>query len=74
MVKKITVKKLQDWARSGSQVAFAQKRNARRYQSILRRRGFYTGTMRSWGPAVDTTKNRNVKSYYVLSEKKRRGR
>ena len=66
---KITKEKLSGWASKGNEVAFAKKSTAKRYQSILRRKGYATGTLRSWGPTVD---GGYKKSYYVVSKKKRR--
>ena len=60
--------KLKRYADKGYQVAFAKKDNARKYQAMLRNRGYNTGTLRSWGPTVDSKKTR-VKSYYVISKK-----
>lgn len=67
----VTINRLKSFAKNGSQVAFAKKSNARRYQGILRRKGYATGTLRSWGPTVDGGRKR-VKSYYVVSQKVKR--
>lgn len=69
MKRKITTTQLQNWAKKGNQIAFKYKRNARRYQSILRRKGYSTGTLRSHGPTVE---GGSSKSYYVIGLKKKK--
>ena len=64
----LTQKKLLNYAKKGTSIAFSKKSNYLRYKKLLNKQGYQAGYIRSRGPTVD--KKGISRAYYAISGKR----